>query len=401
MHSPRLLYLNGGFDLSFTGAVPEKFRRLLGEMTLWFAPAGTDGDRIVLESEPHREYWKYLRGLGLTPPEPAVRDGRYEGLEGMPWGWDEGAAEKLSRLGARCAYPGLETVRKVNSREFSFMLGQKHGYGAAGARLCRSTAETCALFEGRGDVPLVVKPAFGNAGIGFVKVLPGTFGPKHRPRIESLFASGNPCVTVEPWLDRKADIGTRFELGRTGETGPVTHHRSLATSGGASYGMLFDPQERFIAPYRKELDAMAGIIAKELAAGGYFGPVNIDSMVVRTPQGAPRLVPMLEINARLSMGFIGRNLWEKLAPANHCLFRTLGIGRHRLPETYEELRRLLGPMAYRPGTREGVAVMTPLRSMENGALKQPDRSLLFLAAASEERLCHMDRQLSACIGIRK
>ena len=396
MPASRLLYLNGSFDLSYLSTPLDAYASQLRQQTLWFLPAGTSYDRIILDLDPNGEYLAYLRSLGLDPP--AIASGsNCDGLEAWPWGWNSDAVARFNRFHASMSHPGLECVKQANSRETSVTIAALLQDRPPRSIVCYSAAETRARIDEHPVRPLVVKPCFGNTGIGFRVIGGRTLTDKESLHVSALFNAGNPLVVVEPWLRRVADLSSRFELGRDGSAAGLVHYRTLVTSGGAAYGMVIDPADTLVLRHAEELDDACRFTARSLHERGYFGPVNIDSMVVQDADGAQRLVPVVEINARQSVGAIALAVRQRLAPDRCFLLRTLGRPRNRLPLDYTGYLARLGSLHFDPESKTGAGCLTPLSVEDSKNYIRPHRAILFCAAKQRDELERMDRRLTEVV----
>lgn len=396
MTRPRVYYFNGSFDLRLGGGIAPRHERLFAEMTLWFMPVGTPADRIICDVSPPAEYLEYLDTVGLSPPGQTASGKRYPDHAGFPWGWDLDAVTRLRACGTRVDCPDLAVVKHVNMREFSIRVARECGLGVAGAVVCHSPKQARSAIRAAPNMPCVIKPAFGNAGIGFVFVESREPQAERFARVERLFERGDPAVVVEPWLPRTGDISTSFELGRDGTVSGLRHHLTRTTPQGGFYGVVLRPTDALVEHWRPELEHAAACAASALSAQGYFGPANVDSMVIDGSEGE-RLVALLEINARQGMSVIAYSLRERLCPDRYVLFRTVGRKQHSLPGSYAEWLEMLGELAYDPDRREGVICATPLRFEEQNTTVRPHRTMLFLAAQSEQRLWEIDDRLTGML----
>jgi hypothetical protein len=64
---------------------------------------------------------------------------------------------------------------------------------------------------------------------------------------------------------------------------------------------------------------------------GYVGPLGVDAMVYRMPNGTLALKHVVELNVRMTMGRIALELLQKSAPNRQGRFRILRKGRDEVP----------------------------------------------------------------------
>ncbi|ANY69369.1 hypothetical protein BBD42_24950 [Paenibacillus sp. BIHB 4019] len=124
---------------------------------------------------------------------------------------------------------------------------------------------------------------------------------------------------LEPFLDVASDFSCQFELSSGGS---VQWHgvqemvnRQLAYAGSRS----MDEEGREALKKRDYFDAME-LVADSLSTAGYFGHVCVDSMLLADGT----LVPVVEINARISMGLINHRLDRTLRRRGALTFISFG-----------------------------------------------------------------------------
>jgi hypothetical protein len=239
--------------------------------------------------------------------------------------------------------------------------------------------------------PKVIKPNHGNTGIGFVQVR----SPDETTRVLESCPTRLACgpVVVEPWLERTMDTSARFELAADGTVADTKLSRCLVTGPGASYGILHVPSDPALNPWRDQLLRTVESVAAALHLEGYFGPVNIDAMVALV-DGREVLFPLLEINARQSMSFIGYAVQRRLAPGQPFLLRTLGRKQHRLPGSVAEWRDLLGEAHWNPTRSSGALLFSPPSYRIGNSVHAARRYLLYMTAGTAEALQCLDGEVT-------
>ncbi len=125
--------------------------------------------------------------------------------------------------------------------------------------------------------------------------------PDQRTYAERLLARQG-AIVVEPWLERRFDVGVcaRLERGRVTAEPP---HTLLCDARGAFVGIdLGEPP--LTAAHRAQLERAVDASGRALAELGYDGPFTVDAFV----WGAGELHAPCEINARFSFGHVARAL---------------------------------------------------------------------------------------------
>jgi hypothetical protein len=143
-----------------------------------------------------------------------------------------------------------------------------------------------------------------------------------RVRLQRLMARGGALV-VEPWRERVLDLGQPGVVGDDGAITLAAPHRLHVEPGGGFAGITIGPDPE-VAAHADALALAAHAVGDALAARGYRGPFVVDAFV-HLDRGSHRLRAVVEINARLTFGWIAR------AWADHLGDGTLMLGRGAPP----------------------------------------------------------------------
>lgn len=311
--------MNADFEmeLSATGGAyrrPHSFialNRRLAPHLLWLARSG---DALLVE-----ESWPD------TLAEEAARRGvelllladarKQEDRIFTPWGWTPSVVALGERVGARVPNVSIETIRRVNSKLWSHALEQELGVGMAGAcvaddfeQLREAVARACP----QDDDKWVIKSPFGFAArervLGRGARLEGAQATWARRQL----ARGATLI-FQPWLERVREYGVTLEIEAGGAIRFVGISDLQTNGAGTGTGYLLG---RKIEPARAaELEGIARIVGARLFAEGYTGPAGVDA--VEHTRG---LHPILEINARYTMGFVALAVERALKPQTPILW---------------------------------------------------------------------------------
>jgi hypothetical protein len=279
---------------------------------LWLA---SPGDALLLE-----ETW----------PETLTREAARRGVELIlhgeakqqrdriftPWGWTPSAVRLGESLGARLPPVSLETVRRVNSKLWSHALEQELGVAMPGAAVAADFAElqeAVARACPRADDKWVIKSPFGFAArervLGRGARLEGAQATWARRQ----FAKGVTLI-FQPWLERVREYGVTLEIKPDGEIhfNGISDLQTNGAGTGTGYllGRPIDSPER-----AAELERLAQVIGARLFREGYTGPAGVDAL-----EHANGLHPLLEINARYTMGFVALAIERALNPHTPTLW---------------------------------------------------------------------------------
>ncbi|HWX18374.1 MAG TPA: DUF455 family protein [Candidatus Binatia bacterium] len=293
-----------------------------------------------------------LEGQGIGASNPLVRR-KIAGLR--PWAWgpdsvelleplfrnvtdENGVAgqcfnEKRARLYSKAWSAAL--LRKVLSRwpAESWLCSENEVGVAAGS--VEEALAAIASIRRRGHHKVVVKEAIGLAGHNALRLWePELLEAQHRWLANALRNGGQ--LVVEPWLERELDFSAQFEMGTGGlklygYTGLLNDRKGQfqANWAAANYDRripasitgLFRAPADFSDRLKRLYGGICSLLEEEFRHAGFRGPAGLDAFVYRTPQGEPRLKPIVEINPRYTMGRVTAELMKQVAPGSHGLFR--------------------------------------------------------------------------------
>jgi hypothetical protein len=227
--------------------------------------------------------------------------------------------ELATRLGQASQLPAPSVVARVNSKVWSSRLVERLGLPHAG-RVVRSVDELDSAVSEYGVV-VVAKDPYGVSGRGTLEVAtPRVLAAVGRTLRRQAEAGQRIELVVQPKLDRRCDFSAHFVLDRDGRQvwrGVVAmDNRGFRHIGSGPAAPAL--RHRLVASdYRRSLDG----VADALAEAGYWGPVGVDSMLLADD----KLVPVLEINARQSMGSLVLDLAARLPGRIDCHLRQLDV----------------------------------------------------------------------------
>ncbi len=321
--SSRFWHMNADFEAELSdtsGAyrrLPffDKLNRRLAPHLLWLARSGDALLLTELWSEPlQRE--AQTRGVELiypSRPEVEHRHGRIF----TPWGWTPSAVAAGEASGAIVQPIPSGVVKRVNSKLWSHEIEVELGIAQRGAtaastfeELKEATARACPHPEDK----WVIKSPFGFAARDRV-LGRGSFLDEPQAKWSLRRLSQGETLIFQPWLTVVREYGIVMEISPDG-TIEIHGISDLQTNGaGTGKGYLLG---RPPAPHRAiELERIARIVATRLFKEGYYGPAGIDAL-----EHAGGLHPLLEINARYTMGFIALAVERSLKPAAPIFWST-------------------------------------------------------------------------------
>lgn len=223
----------------------------------------------------------------------------------VPWGCSPSALVHDSRQ----TWPTSGAVAKGHSKAFAAELALEWDLAVPGTRVLSSLAELPeALSSYSPSQGWVAKRAWSVAGRGALRKRGPTLTESDRGWFRRALQHGP--VILQQWLDRSLDFSAVCELSRAGET--HVHGLTSMITTGTTYvaTVLEDPPQkrpRSSPDWRSAMNSTAHSVGAALHEIGYFGPFGVDGLA--TNDG--RVYPLIEINARLTMGRVALELAKK------------------------------------------------------------------------------------------
>lgn len=213
----------------------------------------------------------------------------------LPWGVTERTRIEAQRLAPHQPFPALEVVKKVQGRAYGFELEQRFGWASPLSRLLYSLE---ALEDALESFPtdFVLKHPFGVAGRDRVLGRKGVPLPSGARAWCGKVLKTQPLL-LEPWRQRVKDFGMQWYLSPGGEVLFLGALELLNDPQGTYRGHRLGPQT---LPPTLIRDGLR--IALAVMETGYFGPLGIDAFVWKDECGNEHLRPLVELNARFTMG---------------------------------------------------------------------------------------------------
>ena len=211
-------------------------------------------------------------------------------------------AAAVRRLGLRAAIPAVEVVARVNSKVWSNDLVRDAGL-PGGAALATTPEQVRRLVEAaRGEV--VLKDPYGVAGRGALRLTNPRVLDTVVRHLERQAARGARVeLLVQPFFETASSFSTHVEVDPGGALRwwGVQHVDNAEFAYRGSGPLPPDQHATLDTPAHREVIARVGAA---LAAEGYTGPVCVDGLWLRDGT----VVPVLEVNARRSMGLLNLHL---------------------------------------------------------------------------------------------
>jgi hypothetical protein len=386
-------YFDPLFDLKLGGYPTDKVHRSALEMGVLFFTSCKESDQLIIDLTIPQSFIEYMQSKGIAPPASIINRIEKKPLHsatGIAWGWTDTTEEVFSLCRAISNKPELTIISRINNRKFCHDLGLQYGLGVEGSYFCSSIDDFNRFTESPELVfPLVIKPAFGGSGFGFIQLASQTDLNNCTDHVNEYCNHGG--FVIERWCNRICDLSTNCLIGQDGTVEFLRYQRLLSNSFGAFFGIYIAPSDPLLDKWQDELRRASNVIINELIKAGYFGPAGFDSFVYDAGNGIERLAPIIEINGRYVMSHIAHSVRNRIAPGKHCLMRMISKKRCKLPDSYDELAEKLGEAMNK------VCLLTPLRVCHNAQWVQPSRTALFLYDDSEDGLFNLDKKVMSLL----
>jgi hypothetical protein len=364
---------------------PSVVEQLAAELATNWLLAADDGDLVWTPSPIDVAFWDHAAREGLPRLRPvtdlAVAAAIATHIE--PWGWTERLANWVRTVHPHAAVPDVAAVAQINSRRWSVEQELTARCGPPGLALCTSVDAVAdavqSLCNGRATLPNQPNEQNNTVTSHNSWLLKSNWGVSGREQrrgrgaltkedvrwIErQLVATG--AVVVEPWLTAVAEAGLQWTIPRNGRPQfeaavPMLPMRRgqyagswVRQPGGVDGPSTVDDRFSALAQPDWWTAAWPMVESAVLAAqqAGYCGPLGIDVMWVRHPDGSHSVRALQDINARWTMG---RLAWlaQRFVPEDR-----IGYWWHGAASASETDATAIAKAAVGPGTRQDLASPT-------------------------------------------
>lgn len=352
---PRLFLFEPFVEDVLSGAGPAKASKIALEYTRDLAPLvgllGSADDRVVLETPPRLEHLEQLDDAGFIYPQSQTwaevlkqSAGQRAGDQPAslhPWGFTPKLVQAAKQVCDQAVdlAPAHKYASKFEGRKLlQTYLDENPDCGPAGVligRLATTEAEVLDYFEAA-EGPVVIKAPFSASGRHRIRLLPGLAPTDNELGFVRRALNAHGAVWVAPWLKRLRDLSMTFNVSPAGRVKQDPPLWLMNSPQGAFLGHIFAPitaglsnehrrQINVPTSLRARLKDVAEFVGQRLGADGYEGPAGVDMMIFETREGEARLHPLLEINARTTMGHIAQVLRRKITGKTEGLVRHVGL----------------------------------------------------------------------------
>lgn len=235
---------------------------------------------------------------------------------GVPWLSTARAARRIARLGLRLAGPDPAAVRRVHDKGFAQRVALARGLSPLGAAVRIVDPEELealpAILAALPPGAWAIKPRLGSSGRGRIAIRGGTVPPLGAAAARLARLGG---AVIEPWLERTVDLSVQLHVGDAGVR-VLGSTRQILTPSGVYVGneCAIDEAGRARAGTRWDdaLEAAAVALGEAARDEGFRGVCGVDAFVYRGADGAEVLRPIVELNARYTMGTVALGILRRL-----------------------------------------------------------------------------------------
>lgn len=270
----------------------------------------------------------------------------------VPWLANRSSREEASAWGLMVPGPPADVVERVHDKAFALLAAEKADLVPRALlgttrifdpdELVDADATLARIEECLSAWPawtvrrFTLKPRYGTSGRGRVNAI-----EQVRAALPRLAARGG--AILEPWLTRTRDLSVQLRITAEGEVVILASLELLVGPAGSYRGHRgeVDSRGRVFSglPEEESLREAGALVASAAWQAGFHGPAALDALCFRIPgqeETRDRLRPVVELNARFSMGIVATGLVRRVLPD---VRRELDLG----PGARRAFLFLLGP----------------------------------------------------------
>lgn len=263
-------------------------------------------------------YLAHLQNIGLAPSSFALLTDNLKPSTLSSWGFSRSLSKWAEEK--KCVYinPLSEIIYKIQSKEFSFdtFPQPKHSQKITNSKELTAWWNS---FPG----PKVLKTLFGSSGRGHFLSLGASSDLAKALSFFSQCKDKSPSLIAQPWLTRILDFSSQWHISPDGTLSYLgatlcenssrgTYQKSITGKESLLFHKYFSYFEEHISYAQKAVELL-----KQLS---FFGHVGFDAFLYTDPEThQTKLFPIVEINARKTMGWAAVQLLQKLSLSSNTL----------------------------------------------------------------------------------
>ena len=336
-----------------------KMARDCAVLPLWYAEEG-DGvyapDTPSVWLEETRERFPALRGI-------AIGDAFGPSDTLAPWGVDSEVSRRFGLKGGADTERTRAMSHRRHTRTAMLLLQERLGFALPEpAEELTRLADAVAFAERRRE--WVFKAPLSGSGRG-IMAGSGTPDSITMARVANIIGRQG-SIMGERRLDKVQDFAMETRVTASGECVFEGYSLFGTRSGTPVYDgntLLPDPEIETLLAARLPPGtlesirrALTGLLPELLP--GYAGPVGVDMLLYRHADGGLRVDPMVEMNLRLTMGWVARRFFDRFC--DPCSTGALRLTRFRTEKERERFRLAPAPVVSGGRVVSGVMSLTPV-----------------------------------------
>lgn len=269
-------------------------------LPMWY---GESGDCVYAPDEDSEWVMRTSRryGLEVTPGDSGVP---------APWGWSAHAVSQFRRIGVDGPFPDVSRHRELSHRRTALKLYELLDSAGLPYELAPKPIEVFSVNNLPGGCDFYIKSPWSGSGRGVAdcRNMP-------RTRVEELcqgIMARQGSVMVEPRLEKVRDFAMLFYSdgkGGVSYRGLSLFFNSSANAYGGNYvASQIRLTEMLGVDHLDVTSAAVSGALSELVGADYCGPLGVDMMLYRGADGRILICPTVEVNLRMTMGFVALSL---------------------------------------------------------------------------------------------
>ncbi|MCF2859914.1 ATP-grasp domain-containing protein [Pseudoalteromonas sp. SMS1] len=230
--------------------------------------------------------------------------------------------------------PGLNAIRYANSKSTITTLCHQLEIPSLGTVIDHQEDINQLLDL---DYPYVLKEAFGVSGKGTYLVREQRIAERLVRHFQTQSKQGKQGgMIAQPWLDIELDFSSQWAVSSCGEL-TLIGLCQVENKGFRFNGINLSCQALEQVVARSDYYEQIRLLLSELFKAGYFGPICVDSALLKDGT----VYPVIEVNARESMGSIALRWRDKLSLGNSLRLRQYDV-IYQAPVSFEAILHKLG-----------------------------------------------------------
>lgn len=272
----------------------------------------SSSDYVLITKHPSEDFWKMLKSLSPDYPQPYFLEDPIPNCKRIE-SWAPSLLIKHWAEKKEISYeiPSWDLIQSIHSKAFAFSLCP-----LPGSRLLHNENELRNwLKEQAGQV--VLKTALSSSGRGHFIFSASAYDMQKVLTFAQQGWSKRQPLIAQPWMERILDFSTQWEIDRNQQIQYLGATICENDAMGRYQASIVGDLKFYFSSYPSALDEQLQFVRKilpKIMQLGYFGSLGFDAMVYKTADDRLHLHPVVEINARRTMGWAALKIQQKYFP---------------------------------------------------------------------------------------